>query len=83
MAFIIVRLMLLAQLGDELSHVRQEIEERGNSMSDGGNVTEMLLLIFVHQVYFKNLIFNKISNKYLTLELLTHYRVVEAILENL
>jgi len=26
------------QLGDELDRVKQEIEERGNSMSDGGNV---------------------------------------------
>ena len=31
------------QLGDELNRVKQEIEERGNSMVDGGNVTEVLL----------------------------------------
>jgi len=35
--------VLLAQLGDELIRIKQEIEERGNSMSDGGNITEMLL----------------------------------------
>jgi len=30
--------LLSVQLGDELERVKQEIEERGNSMADGGNV---------------------------------------------
>jgi len=28
----------LVQLGDELDRVKQEIEDRGNSMSDGGHI---------------------------------------------
>jgi len=40
--------LLSAQIGDELHRIKQEIEERGNSMSDGGNITDMLPLISDH-----------------------------------
>ena len=34
------------QLDDELERVKQEIEQRGNTMADGGKVMEMSLLMF-------------------------------------
>jgi len=43
-----------AQLGEELNRIKQEIEERGNSMSDGGSVTDMLPSIFTRLVYFSD-----------------------------
>jgi len=49
--FSVVR-VISVQLGDELDHVKLELEERGNSMSDGGHVLlTLVLLCLINPVY--------------------------------
>jgi len=44
--FTVVSYIPVVQLGEELEHIKVEIEERGNSMADGGNTMEMFLHVF-------------------------------------